>query len=276
MRFTHQSSATSTPMTFAVFLPPSITSKEDASKKIPYILYLSGLTCTDENVCQKGAPFKKLAEMQIALVAPDTSPRGAGVPGEDDNWDFGTGAGFYLDATAASWEKNYRMYSYITQELPALLETNLPCLDMNKAAITGHSMGGHGALTIALKNPDKFKSVSAFAPICNPSECPWGKNAFGGYLNDKSEWAQYDATELVRQMANQRRSGGFDDMLIDVGTADSFLTGGQLLPEAFQKAADEVGQKITLRYQEGYDHSYFFISSFIDEHIAFHAARLQN
>lgn len=270
-RVTHQSTETKTPMTFSVYLPNE-TARLESSTPLPYLLYLSGLTCTDENVCQKSGVFKKLSELKIAFVAPDTSPRGAGVEGEDGGWDFGTGAGFYLDATSAGWKENYRMYSYITNELPALLAVEFPCLDPSRVGITGHSMGGHGALTIALKNPTLYKSVSAFSPICNPIKCPWGQKAFNGYLLDKSEWEQYDATQLISSRC--ATSALFDDILVDVGTADSFLTNGQLLPDLLQKAADASKQKVTIRYQDGYDHSYYFISTFIDEHLMFHASRL--
>mmetsp|Transcript_29021 Transcript_29021/g.57917 ORF Transcript_29021/g.57917 Transcript_29021/m.57917 type:complete len:284 (+) Transcript_29021:34-885(+) len=268
IRFTHQSNETKTPMTCAVFIPNTAS-----STPTPYLLYLSGLTCTDENVCQKSGVFQALAKHQIAFVAPDTSPRGAGIEGEDDGWDFGTGAGFYLDATSPKWADNYRMYSYVTKELPSILTTHFPQLDQTRVSITGHSMGGHGALTIALKNPTKYRSVSAFSPICNPSNCPWGHKAFGGYLMSREEWSEYDATELMASRTDANKA--YDDILIDVGTADSFLTGGQLLPEAFKAAADKVGQKVSLRLQEGYDHSYFFISSFITDHVEHHAQRLK-
>jgi len=204
----------------------------------------------------------------MAFVAPDTSPRGAGCAGEDDSWDFGTGAGFYLDATAAPFSAHYRMYSYVTKELPALLREHFPALDADRVGITGHSMGGHGALTVALKNPSAYKSVSAFSPICNPVNCPWGIKAFSGYLSDRSEWGAYDASELLSQA-----TAPFADILVDVGTGDSFL-GPQLMPEALEQAAAKTGQKLTLRRQEGYDHSYFFISSFIADHVEHHAKYL--
>lgn len=276
-RYTHKSNETKTNMTFSLFLP-SINSKE--LKSIPYIIYLSGLTCTDENVCQKSNVFNKLTELGIAFVAPDTSPRGANIEGEEDSWDFGTGAGFYLDATSPKWANNYRMYSYITKELPDLLKEHFPILDQSKVGITGHSMGGHGALTIALKNPNLYKSVSAFAPICNPSQCPWGIKAFNNYLSNTTEWKQYDATELLLSTSTTasltNHPSLFRDILIDVGTVDSFYIGKQLLPEAFQEAADKVNQKITLRYQDGYDHSYYFISTFINEHIQYHWDQMNN
>lgn len=233
-------------------------------------MYLSGLTCTDENVCQKSGAFKALSEHQLGFIAPDTSPRGAGITGEADSWDFGVGAGFYLDATNSPWANNYRMYSYITKELPAVIASNFPTLDLTRMGITGHSMGGHGALTIALKNQTMFKSVSAFSPICNPINCPWGKKAFSNYLGpDIETWKEYDASDLLKQ-----NKSVFDDILIDCGDADSFYKSGQLLPEAFKASAASVGQKVNIRMQEGYDHSYFFISTFIEDHVKFHKDRL--
>lgn len=266
-RFQHLSRETKTPMVCAVFLPD-----DDASHgSVPLLVYLSGLTCSDENVCQKSGVFESLARHKIGLVAPDTSPRGAGIAGESDCWDFGVGAGFYVDATVPEWSENYRMYSYITKELPAVLSEHFPQLDHERKSIFGHSMGGHGALTIAFKNPSQFKSVSAFAPICKPSSCPWGQKAFTGYLgSDQSNWQEYDACALL----SRGRIPQFDDILIDVGTADGFLTKGQLQPEELSRVAAGVGQTLSMRYQEGYDHSYFFIATFIAEHVAFHAARL--
>eukprot|EP01038_Epipyxis_sp_PR26KG_P014890 gene14890-20025_t len=264
IRFSHNSIFTRTLMTCSVYIPQSDTS-------VPCILYLSGLTCTDENVCIKSGIFKRLAELKIGFIAPDTSPRGAGVAGEADSWDFGVGAGFYLNATKDPWNVNYNMYSYITEELLLVVEKNFTNLNVNRTSIMGHSMGGHGALTIALKKQSKFRSVSAFSPICNPSQCPWGIKAFSGYLGeDRSLWSEYDATQLLVTLG----STSYDDILIDIGTADSFLKGLQLLPEPFQEAANKVGQKITIRYQDGYDHSYYFISSFIEDHVNFHAQRL--
>jgi S-formylglutathione hydrolase len=196
------------------------------------------------------------------------------VPGEADAWDFGVGAGFYLDATAEPWATNYRMYSYVTKELLAVVKEHFPALDLTRLGLTGHSMGGHGALTVALKNQGLFKSVSAFAPICHPTQCPWGQKAFGNYLaRPAEEAAAYDATALVGALGGQATA--FDDILIDVGSADTFLAAGQLLPAAFADACAAAGQKVTLRYQEGYDHSYFFVSTFIDQHIEFHAMRLR-
>eukprot|EP01036_Dinobryon_divergens_P032056 gene32056-41573_t len=249
-----------------------VKSKMKNNLKYPSILYLSGLTCTDENVCQKSGIFKILSELQVALIAPDTSPRGAGITGEDDSWDFGTGAGFYVDATNSPWSTNYRMYSYITKELTEVLEAHFPVLDTSKRSIMGHSMGGFGALYLALTQPTLYRSVSAFAPISHPSIVPWGIKAFSGYLGEKNKasWAQYDPTDLIRTMTAE--SIPYDDILIDVGTADSFMH--QLLPDDFKAAADAIGQKVTLRYQEGYDHSYYFISSFIEEHVRFHHSRL--
>eukprot|EP01040_Poterioochromonas_malhamensis_P005610 gene5607-6029_t len=274
IRFSHQSLETKTPMTCALYLPlRAYQDRNDGSgEKVPILYYLSGLTCTDENVCQKSGVFKSLSNLQIAFVAPDTSPRGANIPGEDDSWDFGTGAGFYLDASKEPWSNNYRMYSYITKELPSFLASNFPILDTDRASITGHSMGGHGALTIALKNQNLYKSVSAFSPICHPSNCPWGIKAFTNYLGEDSTdlWNEYDATSLLRSLGKTK----FESILIDVGTDDSFLKAKQLLPEDLQEAATDVGQNICIRYQEGFDHSYYFISTFIEDHIIFHAKHL--
>jgi S-formylglutathione hydrolase len=272
MRISHESKETKTSMIFAIYLPFQSPVSDVADKSVPSILYLSGLTCTDENVCFKASGiFKKLFESKIAFIAPDTSPRGANIEGEDASWDFGTGAGFYLDALQEPWSKNYRMYSYITDELMTLLSEKFPCLDPSKRSVTGHSMGGLGALTIALKNQSLFRSVSAFAPICHPSTVTWGQKAFTSYLgqDNKEEWAKHDPTELLLALKGSQ----FDDILIDVGTADSFLE-PQLKPQDFASAADQVGQKVTIRYQEGYDHSYYFICSFIEDHVAFHAERL--
>ena len=251
-------------MRFSVFYPP-----DAETVPVPILYYLSGLTCTDENFMQKGGAQHAAAEHGIALIAPDTSPRGLDkIPGEDDSYDFGSGAGFYLNATAAPWSTSYRMYDYIITELPAVLRT-LPNLDVDNASITGHSMGGHGALTLALRNPTMFKSVSAFAPICNPSQVPWGRKAFTGYLGKNEEdWKRYDATELAASY-----KGPALDVLIDTGTDDAFLK-EQLHPWAFEEAAAEKLQ-LKSKLRVGYDHSYFFIASFVAEHIHFHAKRLK-
>jgi S-formylglutathione hydrolase len=243
-----------------IFLPGSSLIFLPSFLDLPFIL---------PSFLPKGAAYKQAAARGIAFVAPDTSPRReTPLEGEDDAYDFGSGAGFYLNATAAPWKENYHMYTYVTEELPKLINANFP---INGAAqgITGHSMGGHGALTIGLKNPDKYRSVSAFSPICNPMECDWGKKAFTGYLGeDKSKWAEYDATELLK------KHGPIDaHILIDQGTDDSFYP-GQLLPANFEDACKEKGQKVTCRLQDGYDHSYFFISSFVDDHINHHADAL--
>eukprot|EP00638_Chattonella_subsalsa_P001178 CAMPEP_0117756960 /NCGR_PEP_ID=MMETSP0947-20121206/14425_1 /TAXON_ID=44440 /ORGANISM="Chattonella subsalsa, Strain CCMP2191" /LENGTH=286 /DNA_ID=CAMNT_0005576719 /DNA_START=147 /DNA_END=1007 /DNA_ORIENTATION=- len=268
-QYTHQSTATGTSMRFTVYLPP-----QSENGPVPVLYYLSGLTCTDENFTQKAGAHRCAAANGLAIVAPDTSPRGANVEGEDEGWDFGTGAGFYLDATTEKWSANYRMYQYITQELVDLVNSNFP-VDASKKSICGHSMGGHGALTIAFKNPDAYKSVSAFSPICHPINCPWGQKAFAGYLGDDTEtWKNYDATVLMKE----KGPFGFANILIDQGTDDSFYKGdvNQLQPEALEEACKEKGQNISVRMQEGYDHSYFFISSFIEDHINFHAQFLKD
>ncbi len=260
--YRHDSAETGTPMRFSVFQPASV-----GNKPLPVLWCLSGLTCTEENFTVKAGAQRYAAEHGLVLVAPDTSPRGADIAGEDEAYDFGSGAGFYVDATVSPWNQNYRMYSYITAELPELVFANF-AVDPKRQGITGHSMGGHGALTIGLKHPAIYTSVSAFAPICAPMQCPWGEKALTGYLGaDRRTWEQYDAVSLIRQGA---KSG---EILVDQGDADDFLT-EQLRPELLAEAANEAGQKLTLRMQPGYDHSYYFVASFIGDHIAFHAARL--
>ena len=266
-RFVSQSPATQCAMTCSIYVPC-------ADGKVPLIVYLSGLTCTDENAAQKGNCFGSLREHKCAMVFPDTSPRGPNggslVEGDSASWDFGIGAGFYVDATAAPWSNHFNMYSYITKDLPAVLEANFgDCIDTKRVSIMGHSMGGHGALTIALKNQATYVSVSAFAPICNPINCPWGKKAFSNYLSE-GNWEEYDATALISKLGRTR----FDDILIDVGTADAFYAQKQLLPEAFAAACQSVGQPLRCRMEEGYDHGYYFVSTFMDDHIQHHAARL--
>lgn len=264
-RFKHASTSLGCDMTFTVYFPPA-----SETKKVPVIYYLSGLTCTDENFIQKAGAQRKASELGVALVAPDTSPRGLGVPGESDAWDFGVGAGFYLNATVEKW-KNWRMYEYITSELPAVLKDAFSDkLDMDRCSIMGHSMGGHGAITIGLKNAASFKSISAFAPIVNPTnpDCKWGNKALAGYLGeDKETWKEYDSCELMRKY-----TGPKVPMLVDQGGADNFLS--ELMPKNLEAAATEAGYPLTLRMHEGYDHSYFFMSTFIDEHIVFHATEL--
>lgn len=259
--YSHASTTCNSEMRFAVYQPPQ------AQKSFPVLYFLSGLTCTEENFMVKANAQKYAAEYGLILVAPDTSPRNTGIPGEDDNWDFGTGAGFYVNATQEPWAKHYQMYSYIVEELPNLITTNFS-IDTNKQGIFGHSMGGHGALVCALRNPQKFKSVSAFSPIVAPMQCPWGIKAFTGYLGeDKENWCQYDASELVKQYKYQ------GNILIDQGTDDKFIQ-EQLKPELFEQACQEVNQSLTLRYQDGYDHSYYFISSFVEDHIKHHVKEL--
>ena len=260
--YRHQSQHTSTPMQFSAFVPSAA-----ARGKCPVLWFLSGLTCTEENFTVKAGAQKYAESYGMIVVVPDTSPRGAGIEGEDESYDFGTGAGFYLDATQAPWDQNYRMYSYITQELQALVSDNFP-IDCARQGITGHSMGGHGALTIGLKNPNLYRSISAFAPISSPTRCPWGQKALRGYLgDDDSAWTQYDAVELIRK---GHRSG---EILVDQGEADNFLQ-EQLKPELLSSVCVETGQPLQLRMQPGYDHSYYFIASFIEDHIEFHASSL--
>lgn len=261
--YSHASAETGTDMRFAVYLPPAAE-----KAKVPVLWYLSGLTCTEENFTAKAGAQRDAAELGIALIAPDTSPRGDGVPDDPDGaYDFGLGAGFYVDATETPWATNYRMRSYIEKELPALVEQTLP-LDMTRQGITGHSMGGHGALTIALRNPERFKSVSAFAPICSPMNCPWGDKALTGYIGaNKADWREYDACALIEDGAR------VSDILVDQGLADGFLE-GQLKPELLEAACDKSGIRLTMRRQEGYDHSYYFIASFMEDHMRWHAERL--
>ncbi|MDX3904764.1 MAG: S-formylglutathione hydrolase [Pigmentiphaga sp.] len=262
--YRHASSTIGLPMRFSVFLPTHAS-----AGPVPVLFYLAGLTCTEETFMIKAGAQRFAQQHGIMLVAPDTSPRGAGLPGETDSWDFGVGAGFYLDATQAPWNRHYRMYSYIVDELFGIVTSELPG-DPARAGIFGHSMGGHGALVLALRNPAKFRSVSAFAPIAHPSDCPWGHKAFGGYLGpDRQAWAQYDATELMRA-SHQPFPGG---ILVDQGLSDQFLD-AQLRPEAFEAACREAGQPLELRRHAGYDHGYYFISTFIEDHLAFHAKTL--
>ncbi|MDE0096056.1 MAG: S-formylglutathione hydrolase [Gammaproteobacteria bacterium] len=262
--YSHVSRETGTPMRFSVFAPPAA-----GEGTVPVLWYLSGLTCTEENFTVKAGAQRYAAEHGIMLVAPDTSPRGAGIDGEDDDYDFGTGAGFYVDATEPPWDGNYRMYSYVTRELPELVFSRFPG-DRDRQGITGHSMGGHGALTIGLRNPDTYGSISAFSPICAPMQCPWGRKALGGYLGeDRDAWKVHDATELIRAGALGR------EILVDQGDADDFL-GEQLKPELLIAVCGEMGQPVNFRMQPGYDHSYHFVATFIGDHVRFHAERLKD
>ena len=261
--YRHASRETGTDMIFSVFLPPQAKERE----KLPVVWYLSGLTCTHANVTDKGGFQRVCAELGLIFVAPDTSPRGPDVP-DDPGYDFGQGAGFYVDASEALFAANYRMYSYITGELPSLLEEHLP-IDPARQGITGHSMGGHGALTIALRNPGRYRSVSAFAPIVAPSQVPWGEKALGGYLGpDRAAWRRHDSVALIED------GHRLDEILVDQGTSDNFLE-EQLKPDLLETACREAGIPLTLRMQPGYDHSYFFISTFIEDHLRWHAARLE-
>jgi S-formylglutathione hydrolase len=262
--YTHQSRETGCAMRFGVYLPP-----QAKAGRVPILYWLSGLTCTEENFIVKAGAQRIAAALGLAIVVPDTSPRGLAIPGEGDSYDFGLGAGFYVDATEAPWSRGYRMYSYITKELPADVAAAFP-VDATRAAIFGHSMGGHGALTIALKNPRDYKSVSAFAPIASSIRCPWGEKALTGYLgNDRARWREYDATALIED----RRWAG-PQILVDQGTNDPFLE-NQLQPELLRAACRDFGVPLELRLQDGYDHSYFFIATFIEDHLRFHAENLR-
>ena len=262
--YAHESAETRCKMRFGVFLPP-----QAGARRLPLLYWLSGLTCTEENFIIKAGAQRVASELGIALVVPDTSPRGLNLPGDADSYDFGVGAGFYVDATVAPWSTNYRMYSYVARELPQLVAASFPTIDASRAGIFGHSMGGHGALTIALKNPGAYKSVSAFAPICSPMRCPWGEKALGGYLGpDRAKWREYDATALIEE-------GGWKGppILVDQGSSDQFLA-TQLKPELLRSAGAERNVALEIRMQEGYDHSYFFIASFVEDHLRFHARHL--
>ena len=263
-RYRHRSSSLNCDMVFAVYLPP----QAEQGEKLPVLYWLSGLTCTDENFMQKAGALRLAAELGLIIVAPDTSPRGAGVPDDPDGaWDFGLGAGFYLNATQEPWAQHYRMYDYVVEELPSLVEANFPVSD--RRGISGHSMGGHGALICALKNPGRYQSLSAFAPIANPLNCPWGEKAFSRYLGeDRSRWREWDACALIAE-ASERLP-----MLVDQGDRDDFVD-GQLKPQALQAAANAASYPLTLRIQPGYDHSYYFIAGFIDDHLRHHAAALK-
>ncbi|MCL1049264.1 S-formylglutathione hydrolase [Shewanella abyssi] len=262
-QYTHQSESLNCAMRFAIYLPPQASN----GQKVPVLYWLSGLTCTDENFMQKAGVQALAAELGIAIVAPDTSPRGEGVA-DDAGYDLGQGAGFYVNATQAPWSRHYQMYDYVVSELPKLIESMFPVSD--KRSIAGHSMGGHGALVIAMRNSDAYQSVSAFSPISNPVNCPWGKKALTAYLGrDTNAWADYDASLLMRKATN------FVPALVDQGEGDNFLV-EQLKPEMLQAAAKVSGYPLTLNMHEGYDHSYYFIASFIEQHMRFHAAHLSD
>lgn len=261
--YVHESREARCAMRFGIFLPP-----QAQDGKVPLLYWLSGLTCTEENFAAKAAAQRVAAELGIAIVVPDTSPRGLGYAGEGDSYDFGLGAGFYVDATEAPWSAGYRMYSYVSTELPGVVDANLP-VDVARAGIFGHSMGGHGALVIALRNPDRYRSVSAFAPIASPMRCPWGQKALAGYLGpDRDRWREYDTTALL-----EARGWSGPPLLVDQGTRDQFLE-TQLKPELLKEACGRARVPLELRLQEGYDHSYFFIATFIEDHLRFHARYL--
>lgn len=259
----HDSRECRTEMRFSVYEPP-----QARERRVPVLYYLAGLTCTEETFMIKAGAQRLAAELGLMLVAPDTSPRQPRLPGDDASWDFGLGAGFYVDATERPWAANYRMWSYVTDELPALVAAEFP-LDMARQGITGHSMGGHGALTVALSFPGRFRAVSAFAPIVAPSQVPWGKKALGGYLGgDRDAWRKHDSVALIEDGAR------LSELLVDVGTADSFLD-TELRPELLERACADAGIHLTLRRQPGYDHSYYFISTFMAEHVRWHHERLK-
>lgn len=264
--YAHASRECATEMRFSVYSPPQARS---GPVPVPVLYYLAGLTCTEETFMIKAGAQRLAAELGLMLVAPDTSPRQVRLPGDDASWDFGLGAGFYVDAVNAPWSAHYRMYSYVTRELPELVAT-LEGADSSRSGIFGHSMGGHGALVIALRNPQQYRSVSAFAPIVAPTQCPWGHKAFTGYLGaDTSLWSQYDASALVAQRAHPH------PILIDQGKSDKFLA-EQLKPELFAAACEKSGTQLQLRPQEGYDHGYYFISTFIEDHLRHHARELHS
>lgn len=266
--YSHPSTTCQGIMKFTIYLPPEALNP--GAKKFPVLYWLSGLTCTEETfMTEGGAPQAFAKKHGIILVAPDTSPRNAGVPGERDSYDLGTGASFYIDATEPKWSKHYQMESYITRELRELVETNFP-VDPDRQGIFGHSMGGHGALVLGLRHPDIFKSISAFAPICAPSKCPWGVKAFSEYLGtDRTKWAQFDANELLKT------AKGRAPIFIDQGLADEFFA-TELNTDLFEKTVHETGYPVTLRRHAEYDHSYYFISTFVEDHLAFHAENLKS
>ena len=261
--YTHAAQSTACTMRFGVYLPP-----QAGERRVPVLYWLSGLTCTEENFIAKAGAQRVAAELGVAIVVPDTSPRGIDIAGDHDNYDFGVGAGFYVDATVAPWSAHYRMYTYVAEELPALIAAHFP-VDALRTGIFGHSMGGHGALTIAFKHPERFRSVSAFAPIASPLRCPWGQKALTGYLGpDRAAWRAYDATALLED-----RGWRGPPIVVDQGRQDGFLE-TQLKPQLLEAACASAGVPLQMRYREGYDHSYFFIATFIEAHLRHHAAAL--
>lgn len=265
--FSHESKEVKCQMKFALYLPPKAI--DGPTRKFPVLYWLSGLTCTEQNFITKSGYQRYASENDIIVVAPDTSPRGVGIEGEDTDWDFGTGAGFYVDATEEEWKTNYRMYSYVTRELPALIESNFDFVEKGKCSISGHSMGGHGALICALKNPGMYVSVSAFAPIINPTQVPWGQKALAGYMgSNKESWKEWDATCLVESY-----KGPSLNLLIDQGSADPYLE-VHLRADNFISASAKANVPLVYRLQDGYDHGYFFVGTFIEEHLKHHASAL--
>jgi len=260
-RYRHRSGSLNCDMVFAIYLPP-----QAEEQSVPAVYWLSGLTCTDENFSQKAGAFRVAAELGVAIICPDTSPRGCNLPGEDDSYDFGSGAGFYVNATQEPWSRHYRMYDYVSEELPSIVEANFPLTEQR--AISGHSMGGHGALVVGLRNPERYSSITAFSPISNPMNCPWGEKALGNYLGDnRDDWKPWDASQLIDRAEVKL------PLLVDQGTEDEFLH-EQLKPEALQQACAVNEYPLVLRMQPGYDHSYYFIASFIEDHLRFHAQHM--
>jgi S-formylglutathione hydrolase len=267
--YTHASRSTGTALRFAVYVPP-----QAARGPMPVVYWLSGLTCTEENFITKAGAPAHASRLGLLIVVPDTSPRGAGVPGEDDSYDLGTGAGFYVNATQDPWRRAYRMYDYVVDELPGLIEAHLP-VDRDRRSIMGHSMGGHGALVAALRNPGRYRAVSAFAPICAPSQTPWGQKAFAAYLgDDRQTWLQYDAAALVRAATAASARRDKLPLWVEQGSRDESYEGGRLRPDLLEAACREADHPLELRYRDGYDHSYYFVQSFLGEHLARHARAL--
>ncbi|KAI9095528.1 Alpha/Beta hydrolase protein [Phlyctochytrium arcticum] len=269
IKYSHLSAELGCEMKFAIFTPKDLQDVKSQASSLPAVYFLSGLTCNEDNFLQKAGAQRKAAELGLFLIAPDTSPRGLDIDGENDSWDLGTGAGFYVDATEQKWQR-YRMYSYVTEELFDLVRQNFP-VDPQRVSIMGHSMGGHGALVLGLRNPEKYKSISAFAPIANPSSCPWGHKAFAEYLgkDNTTAWKRYDACEIIRQYGGRKQN-----LLVDQGGADQFLKDQLFVERLIDAAKDNDSIDVQLSIHDGYDHSYYFISTFVNKHLEFHNSQL--